>query len=531
MKSTTERPGQRSTTRVLISGTTWNALAQLTPVVVNIIMTPYLIHHLGVDRWGLIAFVTTIETILTSFDGGLTETTNRFFAVYAGTDDREKTTRTLITALMFIFCAGIVVSLAAWVVSPNVVHLIAMPHQYLSETIYYLRCVTVLIALGFARNTIAGVIAARQRFALISILNMLTYAIWVLGLIITVQGGWGLKGVAVTFLVQQGVATLVVIPTALRYLDFGSIGFLDWSGFRTLFSFSSKLQLSGLCLLFNAEFDSILIGTVISVRALAMYSAGAGLATQVSGIFANAMGPAGTLLARTYGAEGDGATRRTYLQIQRYWTVACNAIFAVALGGAYYAIVNWLGHDFVVGGIIATAMVIGQGTAIFAAVLSLYSVSVGQARIELNVGLVVVAVNVVLTSGFVFFGVIGVAVATVIAWMIASWYLLHAARQKIHPDLPSFLAGVSPIATSVTAAAVLGLEYVIHPYVPIGAIGLAASTGPCLIGLVVFAIVRFGPWNTILIAKRATQARTDGMQAVVRSIRVTIDSLIPDPVM
>src|SRR5436305_11874455 len=48
----------RSTTRVIVGGTAWYTLAQLVPLPITVVMTPYLIHHLGVDRWGLIALVT-----------------------------------------------------------------------------------------------------------------------------------------------------------------------------------------------------------------------------------------------------------------------------------------------------------------------------------------------------------------------------------------------------------------------------------------------------------------------------------------
>jgi O-antigen/teichoic acid export membrane protein len=525
-----EGGGGRSTARVLLGGTTWNALAQFAPVVVNIVMTPYFIHHLGIDRWGLIALVTTIESILTSFDGGLTQTTTRYFSVYAGTDDRARTTHTLMTVLLFIFAAGTVVGGAGWFLSPLLVHLFAMPAHFRPETTFYLRAVVALIALGFARNTLGAVVTARQRFALLSMLNILTYVIWIVGLIITVDEGWGLRGVAITFLAQQAAATLVIVPIALPYLDRRAIGFLSAHDARALFKYSSQVQVSGLSQLANAEFDSLLIGTVLSVHSLAMYSAGGGLTSQVGGFFANAVSPASTHMARVYGSEGEEAATRTFVRIQRFWVIAGNACYAVALGAAYFTIVDWLGSGFRVAGAIATILMAGQGVLTLATMMGVYCVTIGRAGVEMRVGIVAVAVNLALTACLVFVGVLGVVAATAVAWLVACWYGLHYARSKTSPDLPSFLDDVSLPATLITVMVVAALEFALQSHVPAGPIGFIASLGPCLIGLAVFAAARFGPFRVAAVVGEALAARSGGPRAVLARMAMALPLSREDPV-
>lgn len=520
---------RHSTSHRLLSGTLWNALAQFAPILVNIVMTPYLIHHLGVDRWGLIALVTTIQSILTAFDGGLTQTTTRFFSMYAGTDDRAKTTRMLVTVVLFILAVGLVVSVPAWFVSPGLVHLFAMPHQYRPETTFYLRAVTALIALGFVRNVIAAVITARQRFAVVSSLGLLSYLVWIVGLVITVHGNWGLRGVAVTFLAQQALATVAVLPLAGRYLDRHSVGILPGSEARALFSYSGKVQVLALSQLFNAEFDSLLIGTALSVHGLAMYSTGTGLATQVSGIFNNAIAPAETQVARVFGASGDLAARAAYKKLQRIWVVGCNAIYGAALGGAYYAIINWLGKGFSLAGAVATLMVAGQGFFTLCLMLGIYCGATGRPGIQMRTGLVSVVLNVGFTVGLVWFGVFGVATATVLGWLGCTWYLLRDCRRRIGPDIPSFLDDISPRASIITIAVVLGMEYLIHPYVPVGPLGLVISLIPCGIGLAVFAAARFGPRQVAQLARDTVHVLPQGPKAVLTRMAEALPGVLGEP--
>ena len=212
-----------------------------------------------------------------------------------------------------------------------------------------------------------------------------------------------------------------------------------------------------------------------------MYSTGMGLATQVSSIFGNAAGPAGVHLGRTFGAEGDPGARRAFERLQKIWVIACNGAYAVGIGGAYYAIVDWLGHSFSLAGVIATIMVAGQGVLTLGSIFALYCVTVGRADIGMRLGIVSVCVTVVLTAGLVFVGVLGVVAASVTAWLAACWYLVRYARSKISADLPHFAEDLSFGATTITIAIVFGLEYLLHPYVPVGPIGLLLAGCPCLV--------------------------------------------------
>ncbi|HET9733598.1 MAG TPA: oligosaccharide flippase family protein [Acidimicrobiales bacterium] len=529
MTSEAPRRGDgRSTVRILLGGTAWNTVSQFVPVPINVVMTPYLIHHLGVDRWGLIALVTTLESIVSSFDGGLTGSVNRYFAIYAGADDRSTTTRMLTTVLAFIFTGGLLLGTVGWLLTPDLVHLFAMPARLRPETVFYLRTVAVLLALGFARNAIAAVIIARQRYALNSFLAVSTYGVWIAGLIVTVHGGWGLRGVAVTFLAQQLVATLIIVPPALRYLDRQSVRFLPRSESRKLFSYSAKVQVSGLSRLANAEFDNLIIGTFLSVHSVALYNAGSGLATQVSGALGNGLTPAATYLARTYGAEGEQGAWNTFVRLQRVWAVVSNGCYAAALGAAYFAIVAWLGPGFRVAGVIAMIVVAGQAVLSMASMLGFYCIILGWAGIEVRVGIVNVSVNVAMTAALLFVGVLGVVTATVVAWLASYLWILHEARRKVAPRTVHLVDAVSLPASLLTAVAVFAMEYVLHPAMPTGPLGLVAAAGPAAVGLGLYVLIRFGPRDLGAMGRDVLGARSDGARAMAaRLVSAMLASLAP----
>ena len=82
-------PGLRGVAR----GFSWGTAGQLIGVAGNLVLTPFIIHGLGVERYGIFVLVVTLTGMLTSFDGGVMGAAARYFAVYAGTDDRRSTTQ------------------------------------------------------------------------------------------------------------------------------------------------------------------------------------------------------------------------------------------------------------------------------------------------------------------------------------------------------------------------------------------------------------------------------------------------------
>jgi O-antigen/teichoic acid export membrane protein len=478
--------------RVIARGSSWVTASQLIILGGNLALTPFMIHGLGVERYGLFVLTATMAAFLGNFNGGLAATANRYFPIYAGTDDRVATTRLLVTFVLLVLVLGVVTGLVAWFVSPLVVNLLKMSTSLRAQSLFLFRTLAVLLVLGLVHQLVAAVITARQRFDRVIQCSLLCYAIWVGGLVWVVEHHEGLRGVAIVFVAQQAATVVVIVPTACRYLTKMGLSLLPWHEVRQLLSFSFKMQVGGLAWFLNNQLDTFIVGT-LSVRTVGIYNTGNSLATQLNSLVSNVLGPTAVQLGNTYGKEGSERVFEQFRRMQRIWVAAVTGWSAVGMAAAYFGVVAWLGPGFHLGGWVAVVIIAGYIPVQCAGMLSLYINALLQAGIEMRYGLVMLALNMVLMVPLSLLGAIAVAAAAGVAQVVSAAYFVHMARRTIRADIPNFFKQMPVLRAAAAAIATLALEFLLRPHLSTGPLGLIECVPPAIVGLALYALLLAGP--------------------------------------
>jgi O-antigen/teichoic acid export membrane protein len=459
----------------------------------NLVLTPFVIHGLGIQRYGLFVLAGTITAFLASLNGGLGSTAGRYFPIYAGADDRVATTRLLLTLLVFVIVFGCVAGVVDWFLSPLIIHALSMSRPLRPESLYLFRTLGVLITFGLAHQVVAAVIVARQRFDRVIQAGLVCYGIWVVGLVWAVHYHKGLKGVAVVFMVQQVATVVIIAPTALGYLSRQGVGLISWRETRELFSFSSKMQVAGLANLINVQLDTVIVGTALSVRTVGIYNSGNSFAAQLSSVATNALGPASVQLGNTYGQGGPERVFEQYGRLQHRWVVAVTGWTAVGMAAAYFGVTAWLGPQFDLGGWVAVAAVGGGLFPLAAGMQNIYITTMRRAELEMRYGLVSMVFNIVLILPLALIGALAVAIGAAAAQALSAFYLLNLARRRIRPDIPNFFRQMPMLRAALAAVVTVVLELLVHPHVRTGPIGLLECVPPAVVGLGVYTLTVLGP--------------------------------------
>jgi O-antigen/teichoic acid export membrane protein len=517
-----EKQSHDASSDSLASGTSWSLIGQVSPMIITVFLTPYILHGLGVVRYGLFVLTGSLVSFLGTFDGGVKGTAQRFFAIYAGAHDTRRTTRLLGTLLLVIATFGLVLSTAGWFLAGPIVSVIGVAHRYRAESVFLFRALGVLVTFSFVHNLFVSILQAHFRFAYIIKAGFAVYALWAVGLVLTVHFDWGLRGIALVFIIQQVFLTVVIMPASFRYLRREDLGTLSRGEVREFFGFASRVQISNLSSLINMEFDTIVIGAALSARAVSFYNAGANFGENVGAILDSALSPAQSALAVTFGRDGEAAAFDQFRRLQRIWVIGLSGWFAAACGAAYFAIVAWLGSDFTVGGVIAIIALLTQGVFLLSGVLRTFCTVSGRPGIQSRFGIFSVVVNIAFTIPLVFTGAIGVAAATAVGQLFGIVYLARLARRAISPDCPNPVRSVPVVPTLATAALVVVLEVAIRPVVPGGGFGLIACGVPAAVGLAFFLVAVVGPRQFLLLVRSAGRtARSIGPRGALSQLMST----------
>lgn len=500
--ATTEQ--QPSKARLLLRGTLWQGIGQFVPLVVNILLTPYIIKGLGPKVYAVFLLISSIQALMGTVDGGIGPSANRYFTLYAGRDDRLATTRLLTTLAVIISALAVVAFGLFFWATPTIISFFPTTKVDPEGSMFFLRTMIVLVAINQVRGLFSYVLFANHRFAVTTGMTLFGYLVYVIGLVWTIETGRGLVGIAWMFMVQQGIATLFIIPSACRFLTRRGIGFVSSDVLKDFFGYSWKAQLSTLLDAVALYGDMLIVQRLRPAHA-AGFGPGATFAQQLRMVPMNAYSPIQSVVGRAVGAEGERGALATFERVQKPWVAGVTGWVAVGAPAAYFGVNAWL-HDSLVRdmpdlpqlpGIVASILLVGNLFWLLATAHVIWCLSVGRSDIELRYGLIAIVLNLVGTIGLIIpFGVIGSVTATAVSQLVACVALIVIMRRKLEV-VPSSPFGHIPVVPALVAAVLSAVgtwaaSLLVPSVVPYGALGLVVCGLGAAPALVVYALWTLG---------------------------------------
>lgn len=278
--SMTKRTEQKLSAGVEVTGqlvarnTALNIVGRVAPLLVALAALPYVVGHLGPDRFGLLALAWMVVGYFALFDLGIGPATTKFVAELLGKGEIEKLPEVVWTALgtqtLFGVAAGVLLALGA----PLLVdRLLKIPADLHPQAHLMFLILAFALPVDFATGSMRGVLAASQRFDLLNALTIPASSLNYLLPVVAIALGFGLPAI-VLFLVLARMASLAVLfvlcgrlyPVLRDGLRF------DRHLVRPLLGFGGWVTISGVVSPVLEYFDRFLIGAVMSVAAVGFYT-------------------------------------------------------------------------------------------------------------------------------------------------------------------------------------------------------------------------------------------------------------------
>jgi len=261
--------------RLLAHNTVWNLLGQFLPMVVGVVTIPLLIRGIGVARFGVLSLAWIVIGYFSLFDLGIGRALTKLVADKIGGHQEDAIPPLVWTSLLLMFLLGLIGGLIIEIVSSWLVHrALKIPEGLQIETLRGFYLLGLSIPMVTVASGLRGVLEALQRFRILNLIRIPMSIFTFVGPLLVLPFSRSLVPVIGVLVVGRLIgcaahlfACLAAMPE-LRH-NFNLKRTLV-SPLLTIGGWMTVSNIVGPAILY---LDRFLIGAVLSVSAVAFYTA------------------------------------------------------------------------------------------------------------------------------------------------------------------------------------------------------------------------------------------------------------------
>src|SRR5690242_11169452 len=219
-------------------GSSWVALG--VNVLVGFFLSPYIIHRLGDEAFGLWFLVFSITGYYGLFDLGIRSSIVRYVARYSATNDYEQLNRLINTAMASYGTVGILALLVTFGGTFYVASIFHISPSFLSAAKLLFLMVGTAVSLGFPLGVFGGILEGLQRFYLLNFTSVSSTLLRAGLIVLALRHGGGLLTVALITVSLPLLAALVNATVVLHLVPLRfSPRYVDRNSLRRIANYSS----------------------------------------------------------------------------------------------------------------------------------------------------------------------------------------------------------------------------------------------------------------------------------------------------
>lgn len=316
-------------------------------MLVALVSMPFLIHGLGVERFGVLALAWLVVGYFGIFDLGLGRALTRLVAEKLGRGEEAEIPGLVWTALLLMLLLGVLGGAVVGLIAPWLVSgVLNIPPALQDETLGAFRVLAAFIPVVILIAALRGILEAYQRFRLIAAVAVPTGIYTYLGPLLVLPFSTNLPLVVGVLVAGRLAAAIAYLALCLRVNpDLRRHFSLRPEQIPALLSFGGWLTVSNLLTPVMVYLDRFFIGAMLSVAAVAYYVTPYDVVTRlwlVSGAFTAVLFPAFAMSFRVDHAR----LVMLFAKGTKFIFIAFFPVTLCIVTFAHEALAFWLGADF-----------------------------------------------------------------------------------------------------------------------------------------------------------------------------------------
>jgi O-antigen/teichoic acid export membrane protein len=315
-KITMQRP------KSIASNAVWSLSLTAWQTVIGFFYTPFLIHYIGPDLYGLFILLMSIAGLLGIMNLGLGEATLRYVAYYNGRNDLTGINRVVGSTLLIYIIVGTFAGLLIFFASPWLVKFIAIPDKLYNLGVKLLKLTAINFSIRLIGGAIEAIPQALQRYDISTKVSIGESIFQVTGTVVIVLTGFGIYEI-VLWSVITTLMTRIINYIVAKYLikEIRIYPSLSRDGLKEVFSYGIFSFITQMLGTIWGQLDKILLGTLVNASSVAYLTVPQNLAFRGS----YAVGNAGSALFPKFSAIKD-QKEISNLYLNSTWLLLCATI-------------------------------------------------------------------------------------------------------------------------------------------------------------------------------------------------------------
>lgn len=326
----------------------WSLLSQGTTAVAAFIFTPFLVHRLGIERYGLFVLLNAMAGYLMILTFGAGNAAVKYVAEFYGTSS----SRALFDSVKYAFGFHIIPAVLGTAATAAGARFLArrlfhVPEPLLDEAVFVLRCTAAGAFFATATQAASAVLQGLQRFDWQNVVAFAQTGLMAAGAAAFVAYGFGLRAIAVWYIFLNLAACLLAMAAVWRLLH-PHLGISTGKPLEAIHfaGYGLSLWFGSLAWIVTFQLDRLFIAHTASLAALTLYAVPAGLLQRLQIFPATVSTVLIPMMIEVSGDDREETLRRMYIRSQRFllWILLPALVLLFALMPQFLSL--WLGGEF-----------------------------------------------------------------------------------------------------------------------------------------------------------------------------------------
>jgi FkbM family methyltransferase len=442
----------------LVWNVIYSALRVLLLVPVPLLLTPFIIKHVGMQGLGLWALFLAFNNLTSLADLGFSGTLTKHISEYSAKKEFEQLNR-VVNSGFFIYCSAALLVVALLNLGSGAISSVIFRHAAQLSAKQLQHAIQVL-SIAFGLNVLAfpliSIIMGLQQFGLLNFVASVSNVGMAIFAAVFLASGYGVSGLTYAIVLSATLNFVLAAAIAKRLLPRFriSLSTLQFREVRDLFAFSSKIYIVQVAVVIHTHIEKFLLAYFLGLPQAGMYDVANDLSLKSRAIPNLLIAP---LLPGFSELEAKGQhdkVMQLYQRSQKYLAMVGVAIVLLVVLLAHRFVDMWLGPRFAP---VAPALIVltvtqlinlATGPAFF------IFISKGDLRPTVYFAMAGIVLNVILSTALIArYGFAGAMIGTAISLSIVSFGLVAVFHKRMNYPARLFLAPyLKPLALGTVLA-------------------------------------------------------------------------------